>query len=287
MNVILENYLDHVSAHGLYDHLRAELVRHGHEITLRSSTYMSEDALRDHDILISNRTVPSHVRRLLRCYGGNGWTRPESLSFLRDQGVETMSWSLAADRQEVLDLFDQWDVERILLKRSGTLKMMGLVTFARAGVDRLEWDPGKDVFCKEVNPDDGDLFKMELFNGQRIISWMARQVPIRTIFDGTYMESIPVTKPDRILFDFPPELEATLKDAGRAATREGVGYTSVDLMRAPDGRLQAIEMNVELVATWWTAQFPFVKERYAAALLDLLAARDMANVSSAARLTQG
>ncbi len=287
MNVLLENYLDHVSAHTLYDHLRAELLRRGHGAQLGSSAYMSEAALREHDVLISNKTVPPPIRRLLRSYGGNGWSRPETLVFLREQGVDTMTWSLAADRRAVLDLFDRWDVERILLKRSGTMKAMGLATFTRDGVDRLEWDPGKDVFCQEVNPDDGDLYKAELFNGKMIISWIARQAPLLAYFDGPYMEGVRGGEPDRDLFEFPPGIEAVLKHASCAATRGGVGYAAIDMMRAPDGRLQAIEMNIELVATWWTAQFPFVKERYAAALLDLLSARDEWTASSEARLTHG
>lgn len=284
MNVLLENYLDHVSAHSLYDHLRTELLRYGHGAKLGSSAYMSEESLREHDVLISNKTVPPSIRQIVRSYGGNGWSRPETLVFLRDQGVDTMTWSLAADRQEIVNLFDRWGVDLILLKRSGSVKGMGVVPFAPDSVDRLDWDPGKDLFCREVNPDDGALYKAELFNGELIISWMARQEPIRAHFDGHFMEGVPHPPPERRLFDLPSEIEALLKQASHAATRAGVGYISIDMMHDPKGRLKVIEMNVELVATWWTAQFPFVKERYADALMKLL--DQQAHIPNA-RLTHG
>lgn len=271
MNVLLENFLDHVTAHEIFDHLRTELIRGGHQAALGSSAYMSEAALAAYDVLVSNKTVTPAIRSVLRSYGGKRWTRPETLAFLRKYGVETMTWSLARDRREVLDLFERWDVERMLLKRSHTMKAMGVVTFAPHSVNRLEWNPEEDVFCKEVNPDDGDLYKAELFNGELIIAWSSHQRPIRAYFEGDYEEGSRKSPPNRRLIDLPPELLRPLSAMSRAATGEGIGYVTVDMMRAPDGRLQAIEMNLDQAATWWTGQFPFVKERYAAALQNLLA----------------
>jgi hypothetical protein len=55
----------------------------------------------------------------------------------------------------------------------------------------------------------------------------------------------------------------------RAAASLGVGYMSFDFMTDKSGDWIAIEANLELVATWWTAQYPFVKERLAEAVLGL------------------
>ena len=53
-------------------------------------------------------------------------------------------------------------------------------------------------------------------------------------------------------------------------TAQGFGYVSVDLMRRPDGQLVAIELNTGNVTCWWSEGFPFVRERFAAALLNLV-----------------
>ncbi len=51
-----------------------------------------------------------------------------------------------------------------------------------------------------------------------------------------------------------------------ALVDRGFAYCSLDFMRTPSGALRALEVNTELVATWWTAQFDFVKERTARAI---------------------
>ncbi len=44
---------------------------------------------------------------------------------------------------------------------------------------------------------------------------------------------------------------------------------SFDFMADRDGSWVAIEANLELIATWWTDQFRFVRDRYAQAVLRL------------------
>ena len=40
-----------------------------------------------------------------------------------------------------------------------------------ASVAWARWRPERDVFCREVNPADGDVYKAELFHGRLMISW--------------------------------------------------------------------------------------------------------------------
>jgi hypothetical protein len=41
-------------------------------------------------------------------------------------------------------------------------------------------------------------------------------------------------------------------------------------MRTPRGRLVAIEVNTELIATWWPARFAVVTDRYAESVARLV-----------------
>lgn len=74
----------------------------------------------------------------------------------------------------------------------------------------------------------------------------------------------------RGLWEFTEEEKNALENLSAALTQQGFGYVSVDLMRRADGQLVAIELNSGSVTTWWSEQFLFVRERFAASLLTLV-----------------
>jgi hypothetical protein len=165
----------------------------------------------------------------------------------------------------VLALFERWNAERLLLKRSGTRKGAGVTVFDRAGVDSLEWQPPLDVFCPELDPDTGTVYKPEMFNGRLVIAWQWRYPPLREGFSG-HLRAGDRPRAGRRLFRFPPDLDERIRGLSQALTEGGFGYCSLDLMRTQGGELVVIELNDAQVATWWTARFPRTKWRYAAAV---------------------
>ena len=144
-----------------------------------------------------------------------------------------------------------------------------LVVFSRGGVLRLRWSRDVDVFCAEVNPDDGDVYKAELLNGRVLIAWKSASPPLRELFRRGMLRGVRGAYGDRSPCEFPPGVKVKLEVLSRVLTDNGLGHVSVDFMRRSDGELVAIELNPRGVATWWTRQFAHYRERYAEALYEL------------------
>jgi hypothetical protein len=182
-----------------------------------------------------------------------------------------MPWALAAHEAEVLDLFGRWGAQRLLLKRSGTFKGDGVTAFDCRHTAGLSWDPERDLFCPELNETDGDVYKIELFNGRTILGWVSRSPPLARSFDGLRV-GVKGAFGRRRLFGYPRALRRAARNLSRALTERGVGYASLDLMKDAAGNLLAIELNTAQVATWWTARFPWMRWRYARAVVALVEA---------------
>ena len=115
-------------------------------------------------------------------YGGIPMPRPTTLGWLEDAGVPTMEWATAANRSEVWRLFRRWDVDRLILKSSFTYGGNGVCVFGRRSVPRMRWNPEIDVICREVDPTDGDVYKVELMAGSVVVGWMSESPPISELF---------------------------------------------------------------------------------------------------------
>jgi hypothetical protein len=53
-----------------------------------------------------------------------------------------------------------------------------------AHLSRLEWNPAEDVFCPEIDPANGTLYKAEIFNGRILLGWIWHRPPLARDFDG-------------------------------------------------------------------------------------------------------
>ncbi len=269
--MLLEYVFDHKSAEQRYAAVAERLRRDGHEA----------DHVRDREgvdlgaygLLLTHGPLSADVLAVpgLRCFGGHPITRVEALELLEAAGVPAMAWARAGDRAAVLELFDRWDVDALILKRSGTCGGHGTVLFDRANLDRLDaWDGDADVFCPIVNPRSGTVYKAELFNGDAILSLCSRSAPVLDpSFDG-YTVRLEGIYGRRRRHPLAPWVWRRLRAASAELTRRGFGCCSVDMMRTARGRLVAIEVNTELVATWWTARFAVVTDRYAESVARLV-----------------
>jgi hypothetical protein len=253
----------------LYDDIAGRLRARGIEVEMIHGLKGSISAFPDYDLLISNMDVPTAIRASVPTYAGRAMSRPTSLRLLEQFGVPTMEWTLARTRRDVRALFSTWDTERILLKPSFTYGGKGVRVFTRSSVWRLWWRHDLDVFCREVNPDAGDVYKAELFNGRVIISWKSVAPPIRALFRRGIYHGLRGAYGERSLWELPSSLTAKLEAFSRALTADGLSHVSVDLMRRADDELVAIELNPRGVATWWTRQFPHFRDRYTDALYEL------------------
>jgi len=166
-------------------------------------------------------------------------------------------------------LFGAWRTDRVLLKPSFTYGGKGVRVFTRSAVWRLRWKPELDVFCPEINPDDGDVYKAELLNGRVLISWKSAAPPVRLFFQHGIHRGLRGAYGERSLWEPPANLTAKLEALSQRLTSDGLSHVSLDLMRRANGELVAIELNTSGVATWWTRQFSGFRDRYTDALYEL------------------
>lgn len=271
--LVLVNGLRPETSVDLYEDLAQRLRARGVEVLLRHGLDHAPELVRATDVLVSNIDLPARFRRGQRVYAGRKMDRPTSLGLIEHAGLATMAWTLARTRRDVRRLFETWSVDRLILKPSFSHAGQGVRVFSRGAVWRLRWDRRLDVICREVNPDDGDVYKAELFNGELILSWVSHAPPIGTFFSRGIHAGLRGAYGDRAATELPVDLIERLRHLSRQLTARGLAYVSVDLMRCPDGNLVVIELNPRDVATWWTRQFPEMRARYADALHALVVQR--------------
>lgn len=253
-----------------FDGIRRRLARRGIEIDVaRGSPPRPARPASAYDLLVTLNDPPPDDYATLPHYGGRDVLRPDGLRWLSSAKISTMRWDTARSAADVGALFDRWEVERLILKRSRTGGGKGTTIFRRDSVDELEWDPEEDVFCAEVNPDDGDVYKIELFGPTVLVAWKSRAKPFRTMLKGESVSGPLGAYGRRSLIELPEPLVEAARRFGRAALERGHGHISLDFMKAPSGELMCIEANFRRVALWWTGQFPFFVDRFAHAVHEL------------------
>ncbi len=284
MKVLFHSGIAAPSLIGRYRFAEQRLREVGMDCEIR--TGIDSDALTEKfDVLVSHNWIDAETRERLkaRCFGGKPMSRPEHLTLLASLGFPTMEWTTASDLNSTLALCDSWNVERLILKRSFTGGGKGFHVLTKNQPRYANWDFQKDVICKEVNPDDGRTFKAELFGGKLMLGFVLKKLPLRERLlanddcpDG--VRQLAVYRDERVrpdethrgLWTFTRAETTALENLSAQLTELGFGYVSLDLMMRPDGQLVAIEINTGSVTTWWSEQFPVVRERFADALVNLV-----------------
>ncbi|WP_421120512.1 hypothetical protein ACE2AJ_04130 [Aquihabitans daechungensis] len=275
MRLLLLNAID-PEAVELYEDAGSRLRERGLDVGVLHETPapLPEGTEPEWDVVVTNFKRADVTTAARVVYGGTPMPRPTTLGWLEAAGVPTMAWTTAANRSEVWRLFRRWDVDRLILKPSFTFGGNGVCVFGRRSVPRMRWNPEIDVICREVDPDDGDVYKVELMAGSVLVSWVSESPPIRDLFADRRGHGIPGAYGDRVRWDPPEALAQPLCELSARMADQGYGHMSVDLMRTRDGEFVAIELNNFSVAIWWTKQFEDFRERHADAIHRLaLAAR--------------
>ena len=285
MKVLLHTYNGCASLVGRYNFVADHLRANGHEADVLWAVEPEALQPAGYGMVLSHYALPASVRQQLpgKCFGGRRWTRAEQLLALDQAGFPTMQWQTVNSKAAALALFDTWGVDKLVVKRSFTAGGAGFHVVTPGQVRYGDWDLARDIICREVNPNDGNTYKVELFNGRILISYVLKKRPLSERLlagaldaDGfrrlaVYRE--PMERPDmrhRELFEFPDADKVALRQLSRRMTDIGLGYVCVDLMRKPDGSFVAIELNLSGVTTWWTEQAAFVRTRFADAVLALV-----------------
>lgn len=285
MKVLLHSQIAARSLVGRYLHAQAMLRAAEFEADVRTGVKADALDVSGYDALVSHDVVPAAVRSALpgRVLGGRRWSRPEQLTWLAEGGFPVMEWTLVGSQAEGLALFDAWGVDRLIVKRSYVDGGAGWHLLTRNQSRYVTWDVSKDIVCREVNEDDGQVFKVDLFGGRIMIGYVLKKAPLRERLlanddtpDG--YRRLAVYRDDRVepderhrgLVEFSEVERESLRRLSRELTQAGLGYVSVDLMRKADGTLVAIELNTARVATWWTERFGFTRQRFGEALVELV-----------------
>ncbi len=285
MKILLHSYIAARSLVARYLHAQTVLRAAGFDADVRTGVKADALDVSGYEALVSHDVVPAVVRAALpgRVLGGKRWSRPEQLTWLAERGFPVMEWTLVGSQAEGLALFDTWGVDRLIVKRSYVDGGLGVHVLTRNQARYVTWDTSKDIVCREVNEDDGRVFKVDLFGGRIMIGYVLKKAPLRERLlanddtpDGYRRLAVyrdDRTAPDerhRGLVEFSDAEREELRRLSRELTQAGFGFVSVDLMRKPDGTLVAIELNSAKVTTWWTEQFVFTRQRFAEALVDLV-----------------
>jgi len=264
--VLLLNAID-PEATELYEDIGSRLRARGLDVgVIHETPAPTPDCEPEWDVVVTNYRREDVVTAARAVIGGIPTPRPTTLGWLTDAGVPTMAWTTAANRGEVWRLFRRWDVDRLILKPSFSFGGKGVCVFGRRSVPRMQWNPEIDVICREVDPTDGDVYKVELMAGEVLIGWVSKAPPIRELFADRRGHGIAGAYGERERWDVPEEVARPLRELSAGKAAEGYGHMSVDLMRTRDGEYVAIELNNFSVAVWWTKQFEDFRERHADAI---------------------
>ena len=284
MKVLLHIWSAAPSLLSRYGYVADQLRASGHDVDLVLSVEPAALMVADYGMVFSHFTLPDALRTQLpgKCFGARQLTRGEQLNLLAGFGFPTMEWMLVGDKASALDLFATWGVDKLIVKESFTSSGKGFHVFTPNQARVGDWDLSQDVICKEVNPNDGNTYKAELFNGRVLISFVLKKQPLSArllagSLDAAGFRQLAVyrdelERPDerhRELFEFPDADQAALEKLSRQLTDAGFGYVVVDLMRKPDGSFVAIELNLSGVTTWWTEQWAQVRQRLADGMVEL------------------
>jgi hypothetical protein len=217
--------------------------------------------------LVANAEFSPDLRAKLDCFGktSSGMpSRPQTMEWMAEAGLPTMRWSLASDHKALARLFDTWETDAVLLKRSDT-----------SGGSSVS------LFGPEVNPDDGDIYKIELFGPDLLLGWVSHVPSARSRMEGGKLTGIYGAYGRRELFEWGETVLEPARRFGAFALEHGYGHISIDLMRTPQNGFEVIEVNLGNVAIWWSCGFPVFRQRYAEAIHKMLVDRHNAPTSPA------
>ena len=267
LRLLLLNAIDPEAAE-FYDDAGARLRRRGLDVGVIHETPAPRPGHvePEWDVVVTNYRRDDVTTAARLVVGGAPTPRPTTLGWLEGAGVPTMEWATAGNRSQVWRLFGRWGVDRLILKPSFSFGGRAACVFGRRSVPRMRWNPELDVICREVNPADGDVYKVELMAGEVLVGWMSNSPPIRELFAGRRGHGIPGAYGDRSRWDPPETVAQPLREFSARMAEQGYGHMSVDLMRTQDGDFVAIELNNFSVAVWWTKQFEDFRERHADAI---------------------
>ena len=247
------------------------LVASGYEADYVTS--LNEVVLPERSLLITHTWLNESEHDLVqRCgvelLGGRMWPRPDTLDLAEFCDLPVVQWTRAnIDRDAAEGLFDRWQTDFILVKKSWTWRGRGVELVARKP-NRFtcfrEWmfDPN-NVFMN-VTKESATVYKFEVFNGHVTLAWTTGpRYVLRGYREWRHLDD---ERPkDRSLVGVNADLGAQLRELSARLTQRKVGYASVDMMKH-ENRLQVIEVNTTMTATDWSANQLGCREKLAEAV---------------------
>lgn len=230
---------------------------------------------KEKDILIShcrlNKNLFNDLANIgVHIYSGLVSTRKQNCELAEKFDIPTADWASPSSLEEAYGLFDQWNSNDIIYKKSFLGNGHGFFVIhkkdpvIKAGCSTelsLSMINDRDIFCKVIN--DNKLYKLEAFNGTNIISWYTER------FHFYAAPKKNKVKRPRFIYDFDKELEYKILYLSKYLTSIGCTYVSFDFMN-DNGVIKLIEINTADVATWWNTYQPHVQEKLFKAILNLV-----------------
>ncbi len=193
--------------------------------------------------------------------------RRQRLELAQTVHAPVMPWRYASSVQELVDLFDVWKTDVLLLKKDVSLRALGVNVVRRKHCSNpeLSWGVG-DIFCPLLT-EDPITYKMH-FWGKHILGSFALHTPPIESRTFTGLDQSP-TGP----WEPPTEIHEVIGRLGEALLRMGGGYSSVDMMRH-NGRFVIVEINTNSVGFDKMLKYvPIFSQNYTNAVVDIVQRR--------------
>ncbi|MDO8610795.1 MAG: hypothetical protein Q7R95_09700 [bacterium] len=230
---------------------------------------LQQNELNNYDVIYSRYAIPDKLRNNKQCFAGyfpldSGTIRSNSMSLAKNIGMPTMEWGICANKDDVFGLFDKWRTDYIIFKEDNSHNCNKIIFFKKNELEKLNINYNNGIFCEPVNMNNGDIYKIEGFDGEIILSYLIECSSINDIDKNiiTGKDLNHRKNKTRKFFDPSDTISNACKQFFSNMTKLGYGYISLDLMKDENGNFKLIEYNQTDVAMWWTTQFEAYTKKY-------------------------
>lgn len=226
-----------------------QVPNHDISVFYKKNTHLSITNIKEPE-LYGNKVLDSvcSVKYVLK---PSEFSRAGFLELANSLGVQVMDYSKAKTKEDVILLFDKWNEDRLLFKRSGKCNGEGCIIFGKDDIDKFKWNPEEDVFCPNINKNDGSIYKVEIFGGNIIYSWKSLKKSVFERYSG-YSNGLNkyISRSTRSYWDPPTSLLEEIKGLCEYFSKDSL--VSFDFMLDEKGLYRLIEINNNYVAVSWS-----------------------------------
>jgi hypothetical protein len=240
----------------------AKLLRQNGYSVKYDITYQAAD-FKAGDIFISAHAFALPAKNLLRqkkakLYTGQDWSRSSQLKFA--SSLNPLNWCAPLSVEAAQAVFDSWNVEQVIFKKSNTGASLG-VSLVNTSDVTAEMCNGSDIFNLPLA--NTPLYKIECLNGEHLISWQREA-------EGLGAIQVVSSEKVRLAWTPPAELLSSCLALSKNLTEVyKIPHVAFDFLEK-DSVPRLIEINMCNIAMWWTQENSTFVDNFSQAMLQMI-----------------